>query len=164
MPRSSLFVRLVDAVALAGAVAAAGLFLVATLVVSWMVFFRALGNSTFWEIEFAIYVMVAAIFLGSPYCLKTGGHVSIDLIPSWLSGRGLKTYNVVIAVVGCAVCLMLAWLGGQLAWKAWMSGETTGSLWRPPTWPLYASMPVGLILTALQYLAEIARRDQTGRS
>jgi TRAP-type C4-dicarboxylate transport system permease small subunit len=157
MTTQPLFVRIVDAIAFACALAAAALFVTATLVVSWMVFHRALGNSSYWEIEFAIYVMVAAIFLGSPYCLRTGGHVAIDLVSEHLSGRAARAYALLVSLLGMAVCLWLAWYGAQLFWKAWVTNETTGSLWRPPTWPLYLSMPVGLALTALQYAAEIAR-------
>jgi TRAP-type C4-dicarboxylate transport system permease small subunit len=45
-----------------------------------------------------------------------------------------------------------------------VTGETSESLWRPVRWPLYLTMPVGLALTALQYLAElwrIAARPET---
>jgi hypothetical protein len=37
--------------------------------------------------------------------------------------------------------------------------ERTGSIWNPVKWPLYATMPVGMLLTALQYVAELFRTD-----
>ncbi len=30
-------------------------------------------------------------------------------------------------------------------------------MWKPQRWPLYLTMPVGLVLTALQYCAEVWR-------
>jgi TRAP-type mannitol/chloroaromatic compound transport system permease small subunit len=41
--------------------------------------------------------------------------------------------------------------------ESFAKGERTESTWAPFKWPLFLTMPVGLALTALQYLAEIAR-------
>ena len=57
------------------AVVAAALLIGATVVICWMVFYRALGYSTSWELELAIFLMVCSLFLASPYTLKTKGHV-----------------------------------------------------------------------------------------
>jgi TRAP-type mannitol/chloroaromatic compound transport system permease small subunit len=40
---------------------------------------------------------------------------------------------------------------------AYARGETTESSWAAPKWPLFLAMPVGLGLTALQYVAELLR-------
>jgi TRAP-type mannitol/chloroaromatic compound transport system permease small subunit len=40
---------------------------------------------------------------------------------------------------------------------AFARDETTESAWAAPKWPLYLAMPVGLGLTALQYVAEMLR-------
>jgi TRAP-type C4-dicarboxylate transport system permease small subunit len=101
--------------------------------------------------------MVGAVFLGSPYCLKTGGHVAVDLLGHYLPDRWLRPVNFVVAVIGLLVCAYLAWMGGELALRALHEGERTGSMWNPPKWPLFLSMPVGLGLTALQYVAELLR-------
>ena len=62
-----------------------------------------------------------------------------------------------IAVVGLGVCIYLAWAGGQQTLHAFTMGERTESSWAPPKWPLFLSMPVGLGLTALQYVADLLR-------
>lgn len=151
------FVRTVDAIAVACAVIASVLLVIAVVVVTWMVGYRALGFSAYWEIELATYLMVAAVFLGSPYCLKTRGHVSVDLLPTMLSAPARRRLAVALTVLGLLTCLFLAWIGAELTWKSWSEGETSNSLWAPPKWPLFLSMPVGFALTALQYLAELTR-------
>ena len=151
------FVRAVDALSVALAVVASVLLTIAVLVVTYMVVIRALGWSSYWEIEFSVYLMVAAVFLGCPYCLATNGHVGVDLLTHFLPKGAARASSVIAALVGMAACLYLAWIGLGLTLEAIHSGERSQSLWRPLKWPLYATMPVGLGLTVLQYVAELIR-------
>ena len=148
------FVRSVDRISDACAVFAALLLAAATLIITWMVLYRAMGNSTYWETELAIYLIISAVMIGSPYCLKTRGHIGVDLVSEFLSKKGRATLARVIAVVGLAVCVYLAWKGLELTIDSFEKNEHSGSMWNPPRWPLYLTMPVGLGLTALQYVAE----------
>ena len=165
VPRAAPFwVRAIDAVGLVCAIAAAVMLTAAVLVVSYMVVHRALGASAFWEIELAVYLMVGAIFLASPYTLRTKGHVNVDLLDVLLAERAKRAVAYSTAAVGCAVCLYLAWHGWKLFHEAWVTGETSESMWKPVRWPLYLAMPVGLTLTALQYAAEVWKIGVRGRS
>jgi TRAP-type C4-dicarboxylate transport system permease small subunit len=154
------FIRLMDRVSDFCAVIAAILLFAAVLVITWMVFWRATGHSAFWEIEFSVYVMVAAIFLGSPYTLKTKGHVGVDLLGHYLPRNAARVLGIVTGLASLATCLYLAWAGWELTHDAFSKGETSGSLWNPPKWPLFAMMPLGLALTALQYVAEMSRSPE----
>lgn len=153
-------VRRIDWVSTALAVVASVLLAISMLVICWMVVYRALGNSTYWEIECAIYLIVAAVFMGSPYCLMTQGHVGVDLLSELLPVHLRRRLTQGLAILGIAVLLYLTWKGGMLTWEAFEKGETSGSAWDPPRWPLFISMPIGLGLTALQYFAEIIRAEQ----
>ena len=154
------FVGIVDRLAVACAVAASVMLFAAVLIVTWMVTYRALGHSTYWELESAVYLMVAAVFLVSPYCLKTQGHVAVDLLGHYLPDSVRRQADFLVGVVGLAVCVYLAYVGADLTWRSFHEGEHTGSLWNPPKWPLFLTMPVGLGLTALQYVAELLRDSE----
>lgn len=158
------FVQMMDRVSDACAVAASAMLVAAMLIVVWMVAYRAMGNSTYWEIEAATYLIVGTVLVGSPFCLKTRGHIGVDLVSEWLPPRGRRVLGRVIAVLGFAICLYLAWEGLQLTLEAWHKNEHSGSTWNPPRWPFFALMPVGLGLTALQYLAEMLREDPVPRA
>ena len=147
----------VDRMSDALAAAAAVLLACAALVIVWNVVYRASGASTYWEIEAAVYMMVAALFLGSPYCLKTRGHVAVDLLAHYLPLRHERRLQAVVSAIGLAVCLYLAWRGAEFAFESFVKGERTESTWAPPKWPLLATMPLGLALTSLQYVAELLR-------
>jgi len=151
------FIRAVDRLGDLLAVVAAVLLAAASVVITWSVIYRALGNSTFWEIEFSVYMMVASLFLASPYTLRTNGHVGVDLLSHYLPQRHRRRLATIVAIVGMLVCLYLAVLGGELAWESFLRGERSESTWAPRKWPLYLTMPVGLGLTALQYLVELMR-------
>ncbi len=151
----------IDRLAVALAVVAAVLLVIAALVITWSVLWRATGHSTWWEIEFSVYMMVASLFLASPYTLKTQGHVGVDLLSHYLPQRLRFRLAVVVAVLGLLVCVYLAWLGAELAWESYSKGETTGSTWAPKKWPLYAMLPLGLGLTAVQYVVELLRPAAT---
>ncbi len=155
--RAGAFFRAVDRLAVALAVVAAVLLVIAAIVITWSVFWRATGHSTWWEIELSVYLMVASLFLASPYTLKTQGHVGVDLLAHYLPQKLRFRVALVVAVIGLLVCLYLAWLGADLAWESYLKGETTGSTWAPKKWPLFAMLPLGLGLTALQYVVEIFR-------
>lgn len=155
---SAAFVRAVDRVAIGCAVFAAFCLVAAMLIVVWMVAWRATGHSTFWEIELATYLIVATVLIGSPYTLMTHGHIGVDLLGHYMKPPGRRFLGRVIAVLGCAVCVYLAWKGFDLTLEAFHKKETSGTAWNPPRWPFFALMPVGLGLTALQYVAEMLRR------
>lgn len=154
------FVRRVDQLGTALAVLASIMLASAMLIVCWMVLWRAMGNSTYWEIELATYLIVAAVLLGSPYCLRTKGHVGVDLLSEMLPHRWHRRLGQVLAILGIVVLLYLAWKGALLTYDSFEGGETSGSSWDPPRWPLFITMPIGLGLTALQYVAEMLRADE----
>lgn len=151
------FVRVVDRFAVGCAVFAAACLVLSMLIVVWMVIWRATGHSTYWEIELATYLIVATVLVGSPYTLRTRGHIGVDLLGHYLAAEHRRVLERVIAVLGFAVCVYLAWKGLELSYEAFDKGERSGSAWNPPRWPFFALMPLGLGLTALQYVAELLR-------
>jgi TRAP-type C4-dicarboxylate transport system permease small subunit len=151
------FVRAVYRLSTACAALAAAMLLAAALVICWSIAYRAMGASTYWEIEFSVYLMVGSLFLASPYCLATQGHVGVDLLSHYLPKRLARPLAIAVGLVGLAVCAYLAWAGAELTLHAFARGERTESTWAPPKWPLYLAMPVGLGLTALQYVADLLR-------
>jgi TRAP-type C4-dicarboxylate transport system permease small subunit len=151
------FVRWVDRLSTWCAAIAAVMLAAAAIVITWSVIYRAMGASTYWEIEFSVYMMVASLFMASPYCLGTNGHVGVDLLSHYLPARAARRLALVVALIGLGVCVYLAIAGGILTIDSFAKGESTESTWAPAKWPLFLAMPVGLGLTALQYVAELIR-------
>ena len=153
------FVRAVFRLSTACAAIAAVMLLMAALVITWSIVYRAMGASTYWELEFSVYMMVASLFLASPYCLATQGHVGVDLLSHYLPRPAAKGVAIVVGLIGLAVCVYLAYVGAELTLDAFERGDRTESAWAPLKWPLFLTMPVGLGLTALQYVADLLRES-----
>lgn len=153
------FVRVVDRISVGCAILAALMLAAAMLIVVWMIAWRATGHSTYWEIELATYLIVGTVLIGSPYCLMTHGHIGVDLVSHLLPPGPRLVLARVLALLGLAVCLYLAWIGLDLTLEAFHKHEMSGTSWNPPRWPFFALMPIGLGLTALQYVAEMLREE-----
>src|SRR5436189_3071801 len=83
-----IFVAVVRLISRLAGYVAAGLIALGVLVVCEMVFVRyVLHESTIWQTDFVTWSLVAATFIGSPYLLLSRGHVNVDVLPQYLSGR-----------------------------------------------------------------------------
>ena len=137
-------------------IVAAALIALGVLVVCQMVFIRyVLNHNTIWQTDFVTWSLVAATFIGSPYVLLTRGHVNVDVLPLHLklSKRWwLAFFSIVMSLVFCAV---LALLGARLWLEAWENRWVSDTMWRARLWIPYASMPVGLAILSLQYVADL---------
>jgi TRAP-type C4-dicarboxylate transport system permease small subunit len=157
----SAYIALMDRVCDFLAVIASAMLFVAVAVICWMVAYRSMGYSTSWELEFGIFMMVCSLFLACPYTLKTNGHVGVDLFATYMSPKTARVLQLITVVVGFGVVTFLAAKGLDLTLHAFHKSERTESIWAPLKWPLFATMPIGLGLTAAQYIAEIGRLLQT---
>jgi TRAP-type C4-dicarboxylate transport system permease small subunit len=149
------FDRWVTLVSNSLAVVAALLLLSATMIITWMVIARSIGMQNSWELELSIELMVAAIFLASPYTLATGGYVKMDLLQTILPDSLKHKLAVLAKVASGLVCLYLGWEGLIIAQQAFFTGERALGIWQPLVWPKYATIPIGMFLTALQYIVSI---------
>lgn len=152
------YIRCMDALSLAAAMVAGALLALGVIVVVEMVVVRyVLGQSTTWQTELTTFSITAAMLLGAPYVLKTGGHVAVTVLPDHLRGLPQKLMQLVASLVGLAFCLALAYGAWHYFFEAWNGGWETGTVWNPPLWPAILPFAVGASLLSLQYVAEMLR-------
>ena len=126
-----------------------------TLVVSHMVFMRYfLGASTIWQTEFVTFALVAATFIGAPYILLTRGHVAVDVVPLMLQTPGRRLLCIAGNLVALVFCGFFLYAAIPWWWETWQSGQTTPSIWKARMWIPYLSVPVGLTVLCLQFIAD----------
>lgn len=124
------------------------------VVVTWMIVRRNLGGTNYWELETAIYLAVAAVFLGSPYTLRTGGHIGMDLLETTLQEHQRRLLHLTGAVIGLSVCAFLTWFAVEKTWHAFVTNERELGIFAPPLWPKFFAMAIGMALTTLQYVCQ----------
>ena len=137
-------------------VIAAAMILVSIAVVCQMVFVRAvLNESSIWQTEFVMYLLVAATFIGAPYILLTRGHVAVDVVPLMVRPRARRGLHMIGSLIALTFCGLFLYASVPWWWETWVSDQTTSSMWRARLWIPYLAVPVGLTVLCLQYLAEM---------
>lgn len=150
------FIRSVYALSRACGVIAALCLAAACLVVCHMVLVRyAFGAATIWQTEFVTFAVVASTLIGSPYVLLTRGHVTVDLLPHYLSERPRRWLALAASVCAWVACAVLTWTGWTYFHEAWSFGWVTESVWGPPLWIPLLPLPLGLGILTLQYTVDI---------
>lgn len=150
------FTKFVEMVSNACGIIAAVLVGMAILVVCQMVVMRYFLNaSTIWQTEFVIFSLVGSTFIGCPYVLMVKGHVSVDLLPHYLSRKGSYFLALIASGLGLLFCLILTWKGYELFHEALVNEWTTDTICALPLWIPYLSIPLGIGLMSLQYVADI---------
>ena len=121
-----------------------------------MVFIRyVLNQNTIWQTDFVTWSLVAATFVGSPYVLLTRGHVNVDVLPQYLGMRGRYWLALLSILMSLAFCVVLLWLAGRFWLESWEQKWVSDTMWRARMWIPYSSMPIGLFILALQFIADL---------
>ena len=120
---------------------------------------KAFDTSSNALLEIQWYLFAAVFMLGSGFAFLKNAHVRIDFISNHLSA---KTRNI-IDMVGIVVflfplCYMLIVISWPLFVNAWTSGEMSQNAGGLIRWPMYALIPLGFMLLALQGLSELIKR------
>jgi TRAP-type C4-dicarboxylate transport system permease small subunit len=114
-----------------------------------------LGQPTLWQTELSIYLLMFVTFVGAAYGLRHHAHVGVDLIVDRLPARPRLVVRVVTAVAALIVVLVVAWTSAQIWWEAVEGDFRSPTAWRAPLSLVYAILPLGMLLVALQYVAFI---------
>jgi TRAP-type C4-dicarboxylate transport system permease small subunit len=150
------FIRAVTFVSRATGVIAALLIGAAVLVICDMVIERYIFNlTTVWQIDAVTYCIVGATFIGCPYVLMTRGHVNVDILPIYLGPKPRYWLALATGLVALAFCASLFILCTKFWYDSYTELWRSNTVWRARLWIPYLSMPIGLGLLVLQYVAEL---------
>jgi len=147
------FQRLFDGLILASGYFSGLAILAATLIIVEQVVVRFVFNAaTIWQVEIAVYLLIAATFLGAPYGLKHNAHINIDLLIIHLSDRFQRRLHIVTSFLALLFCLFLAWRGCVMWWEAYAGDWKSSTILGVPLIYPYAILPLGMALTSVQYI------------
>ncbi|MFC2000926.1 TRAP transporter small permease subunit [Chloroflexota bacterium] len=100
--------------------------------------------------------MVGIVFLGIAYIQRMKGHVSVEIISSWLPQRAQLGLEIFGYLLGFLFMAVIAWQSGALAWKAFVTHDHTHGLIKIPLWPGKSFVPIGASLLCIRLIASIA--------
>jgi TRAP-type mannitol/chloroaromatic compound transport system permease small subunit len=115
------------------------------------------NSPTVWANELAQMLFGAYAILAGGYILRTGGHVSVDILYSRLSRKQRAVLDIVTSSLFFLFCGMLLVYGGSLAWDSLARFEHSQSAWNPPLYPAKLMIPLAALLLMLQGLAKLIR-------
>lgn len=150
------FNRAVTLISQACGIFAAAMTAVAVVIVCQMVFIRyVLNSNTIWQTDFVTYSLIGATFIGAPYVLLTRGHVNVDVLPIYLSGRARYWLALLAIAISLGFCVLMTILTAHFWYESYVNRWVSDTMWRARLWIPYAAMPVGLGILTLQYVADL---------
>ena len=128
------------------------------LLVSYEVIMRyILVRPTEWGQEINGFLLLGLTFLGAGYALLHDTHVKVEIFYKKFSKRTQAKIDLFTSFFLFAICLVLIWKGGQVAWESFQKGVRNPSTWAPPLWPSQLLIPIGGTLLGLQGIANWIR-------
>ena len=116
-----------------------------------------LSSNAFLEIQW--YLFAAVFMLAAGYTLMRQEHVKIDVV----SGRFSKRTQIKIEIIG--ICLFLlpfvyyvTKLSMPLVINAYVTQEMSSNAGGLIRWPVFAMLPLGLLLLGIQAISELIKR------
>lgn len=150
------FLRLIGFLSSLCGFSAAMMIVAAVGITCQMIWVRfVLNQSTIWQTEAVIYLMIGATLIGLPYVQKLRGHVNVDLIPLILPAAVRKILAIVTLLATIAVMVVMLIYGFELWHVAWSRGWKSDTVWGVSLWIPYLAMPIGFGLFLLQLIADL---------
>lgn len=150
------FLRVVGAISTFAGWCSAAMILLAVFITCQMIFVRfVLNESTIWQTEMVIYLVVAATLIGLSYVQHLRGHVNVDLIPLMLSQKKRYYLSILTLSVSIFIIFIMLFYGFEYWHFAWSKGWTSDTIWAVRLWLPYFALPLGFALLALQLVADL---------
>lgn len=136
-------------------IASASMFGIAMLIICQLVFMRyVLNESTVWQTEAVIFLMIGATLVGLPYVQLLRGHVNVDLFPMYLKRGARMTLAILTLACGMAISALFGFYGLELVIEAYEGGWLSETIWAVALWKPYTALPIGFGLLFLQFFAD----------
>ena len=152
---NSRFLKAVARLSFASGLIAALMILLAVLITCQMIFVRyVLNQSTIWQTEMVVYLVIGATMLGLPYVQYLRGHVNVDLVPIAARGQMRFLLYIVTSTLGIGVVGLMLFYGFEYWYEAYSRNWRSDTVWGVRLWIPYLALPAGFFLFLLQLVAD----------
>jgi len=128
----------------------------AVVITCQMIWVRGvLGQSTVWQTPWIILLVIAVTMLGLAWTQVQRGHVNVDLLARMISPAARRPFAIFVTAVSLAVIGLMAWYSSIEWLKYYEKGWLIDGTYEMKEWAWFLPVPAGLILFALQLLADI---------
>lgn len=117
-----------------------------------------------WSLEVAEYSLLVLTFLGTPWVLVTGGHISIDIVVDRLAPTSRRRLRRTSYALGATVCAVMTVFAAGAWWHSYFQGTLVVETFTFPEWYFFAlPPPIFLMLTGI-FLRWLRHPPESGRS
>lgn len=129
------------------------LLLIMSMYVLEVVLRYVFNTPTVWSIDTISFALAAMISMATPELARQNMHISITLVPESIRDAHKRdAYGRVLAFISAAVIGYVVYVSSMETYKLFDQGILTVGTFVIPKWWVAAFIPVGLFLTAAQYL------------
>ena len=114
-----IFDRIIDFMAFLAGVLLVGAVLIVCFEI-WMRYF--VRKPQVWTVEVCEYILFAIAFLGAPWLLKKGGHVSIDIIVAQMGPKTRIYLGLFSKAMGVLISAIICGFSMATSWDSYVSG------------------------------------------
>jgi len=139
----------------------AGLLMVAmmTAIVVDIVLRTAGTQSSAHLFSFTEYSLLLIPLLGAPWLVREKGHIYVEVFLMMLKPGVRRVAIQMIALACVAVCVILAWYGGEITVQNYLLSDKDVRSFDMPRWMLMIFMPLSFGMMAIEFLRFFIRGE-----
>lgn len=107
-------------------------------------------------VEYALYGITLLI---APKLVRDKGHIAVQSAVNTLPSRGRRIVGTVVLLICFTLCLVIAYYASAMAIDSHRRGEFDVRAFDMPRWLLFAWLAAGFLLTAVEFLRLLLRRE-----
>lgn len=140
---------------------AAGIAVAVTVATAQVILRYVGGTGLFWAEELVVYTIVWTTFLAAGAAVRSGEHLTVELINLAVGERYIGALTRVIGVVGAVAGVALAVFGTELVLTARDYGQLSPAL-QLPMWIVYLAMPLSGVLMTIRFVQQVITPPRRG--
>ena len=106
--------------------------------------------------EISQFLVVLATFLGTSYAARKGLHIRMSILNDFLKGKPQKLLALFVSLATAVIMFYLSWLAFRYVRRVGTLHRVSPIL-QVPLHYIWSVVPVGFVLTGVQYLLTFAR-------
>lgn len=128
----------------------------ALLLMTGVLFFNSIGRSVL-NVSFVggpalgRLLVIWLTFLGAYLAVRSGSHITVDVLQRLLTPRAVKRLSIPIGLFGAATTAYITWLSAMFTWTRFSAGQIDPML-EIPSGFFYLPVPLGSLLMTLAFL------------
>ncbi|MFM8547870.1 MAG: TRAP transporter small permease [Betaproteobacteria bacterium] len=108
---------------------------------------------------FSEYALLLIPCLGAPWLVREKGHVYVELLLMYLSGKQRRWMVRLIGLACLAICLTMAWYGFEVTILDWIQNNKDVRSFDAPRWAIVMWIPVSFLFMGIEFARFIWRNE-----